>query len=294
VQPLALAILLTSCARWPDLQPIRNEHANWSDAFQDAKVIVIARVISAEVGSRRLLRARLAVENVLQGDAAEGPVDMYSYATDLAPRERYVFFLTRDAGVLRTVWDHRQSAIAVGSGLHRNLPLPGRPAAERVAAMLLTPGDGMNPGELARELPGSVAFAMSHIGRWRTAKLLKQLSSAGAPGIRRSACEQLTEWYWGQDSCWDQLGSAGHGKGTAVSRAAEQQRRARTTDPDRWWKQMSAALPPAALLDELRLLTTHKDPRIRDRFCRFLRAHYPGEKDCGCGEPVAGGVQRSI
>jgi hypothetical protein len=287
-------MLLTSCALWPDLQPVRNENANWSDAFHDAKVILVGRVISAEVGPRRLLRARLAVENVLQGDAAEGPVDLYSYATDLAPRERYVFFLTRDRGVLRTVWDHRQSAIAVGSGLHRSLPLPGRPAAERVAAMLLTPGDGMSAGELARELPGSVAFAMGHIGRWRTAKLLKRLSSGGAIAIRQSACEQLTEWYWGQDACWDQLGNGGRGRGTAVSRATEQERRARTADPDRWWKQMSTAMPPATLLDELRLLTTHKDPRIRNRFCRFLRAHYPDEKDCGCGAPVSAAVQTSI
>ena len=75
-------------------------------------------------------------------------------------------------------------------------------------------------------------------------------------------------------------------RGAKVSRAAERDHRTRTADPDRWWKQMSAAYPPAELLDELRLLTAHKDPGIRTRYCRFLRAHYPQETDCGCERPA--------
>ena len=264
---MALVLCLASCARWPPLDAIRDGHGGWNEAFRDARVILVGRVLSVDLGPRHLVRARLAVENVLQGEASEDRTDIYYQLDDnsLQPRQRYVFFLVRDQGVLRAFWDHQRSAIEVASGLHRSVPLPGRPLPERVSAMLLTPGDGLNPAHFARELAASVAFAVGHIGRWQTAKLLKQLATDARLPIGQSACAQLTASYWGQDACWDQLDAGSYADGTAVSRAAEQERRARTADPDRWWKQMSAACPPAELLDELRLLTTHKDPKIRAR-----------------------------
>jgi hypothetical protein len=293
----ALVLGLSSCARWPSLEPVRNERGDWNDAFRQAKVIVVGRVLSVETGPGRLMRARVTVENVLEGEQSEGPAEVYGYLDKRAivPRERYVFFLLREHGVLRTVWDYRPSAIAVASGLHRAVPLPERTAAERVSALLLTPGDGMNTTEFTRDIATAVAFSITHIGRWQTAKFLKQLAADARPAVGESACRQLTAWYWGQDACWDQLVADTHGRGTAVSRADERERRARTADPDRWWKRMSAARPPAELLDELRLLTAHKDPRVRARYCRFLRAHYPDERDCGCGDPaVVSAGQSSI
>jgi hypothetical protein len=281
-------MFLTSCIQWPRLEPIRRETGGWNEAFHDAKVIVVTRVAAVETGPRHLRRATLAVENVLQGETRDATVEIYYHQdsdNSLEARARYVLFLMQDRGVLRAIWDHPRSAILVESGLHRAVPLPGHPAAEQVAAMLLTPGDGLDAARFARHISQAVAFAMDHLGRWRTAKLLKQLAADGRPPVRQSACAQLTAWYWGQDACWDQLEAGVWGGPTAASRAAEQQRRASTADPDRWWKRMSAASPPAELLDELRLLTTHKDPRIRARYCHFLRAHYPDERDCGCSQP---------
>ena len=288
--PAALVLLTASCAKWPNLEPARSETADWNEAFRSAQVILVGKVLSIDKGPRQLMRSRLAVENVLQGEAVEGSLEIYYFRTGQAfdAHERYVFFLTLEQGVLRA-----GNAIPVASGLHRTVPLPGRQPAEQVSTMLLTPGDGINAAHFARDLAGSVAFAMSHIGRWQTAKLLKQLAADTRPPIGQSACEQLTAWYWGQDACWDRLDAGAPSAGMAQSRAAEQERRARTADPDRWWKQMSAACPPAQLLDELRLLTTHKDPTIRARYCRFLRAHYPDERDCGCGAPVVAGVGQS-
>jgi hypothetical protein len=277
------------------LDPIPTARAGWNDAFRDAKVILVGRVVAIETGPGCLVRARVTVENVLQGESREGPVEIYYHrnaANSLEAGQRYVFFLTRDQGVLRAVWDHPRSAILVESGSHGGPPRQ-RAVADQVSAMLLTPGNDMNAARFARDLAGAVAFAMDHIGRWRTAKLLQRLTTDPRPQIRQSACAQLTAWYWGQDACWDRLDGIAAGAPAAVSRAAERERRARTADPERWWKQMSTARPPADLLDELRLLTTHKDPQIRARYCRFLRAHYPEEQDCGCGAPASVG-QASI
>ena len=263
-------------------------------------VIVLGRVLAVRDGPAaspdawHLVRATVQVEEVLQGQASPGSADFYFHLggrtgdwNSLQPRERYVFFLTRDHGVLRAAWDHWRSAIPMASGIHRGLPLsPGRPLVERVSVMLLTPGGGLNPAQFVGGFARSVPFAIGHLGRWRTAKLLKQLTADPRPQIRLGACAQLTARYWGQDACWEQVDGSEPGlNGAKVSRAAERDRRARTADPDRWWSQMSAAYPPADLLDELRLLTTHKDPAIRARFCRFLKSHYPGETDCGCETP---------
>jgi hypothetical protein len=280
--------------RWKDT-------IDWDEAFRNSPIIVVGRVLSvrdapaANPNAWHLVRAAVDVEDVLQGQARTGADEIYFYVgrktgdwNSLQPRERYVFFLTHDRGVLRAAWDHWRSAIPVASGIHRRLPLPPwRPLSERVSVMLLTPGGGVNPAHFVGGFARSVPFVMGHLGRWRTAKLLKRLTADARPEIRLGACAQLTARYWGQDACWDKVDGSEPGiRGTQASRAAERANRARTADPDQWWKQMSAAYPPAELLDELRLLTAHKDPRIRARYCRFLKAHYPGETDCGCGSPA--------
>jgi hypothetical protein len=239
-------------------------------------VVLAGRVLSIEQGPRQQVRARVTVETVLQGELGGTLVDVYC-GRKIERQGRYAFLLTRAQGVLCAA-----SAIPMASGLHRTAPLPGRPAGERIATMLLTPGDGMDVARFARELTGSVTFAIEHLGRWRTAKLLKQLAADERAPIGQGACAQLTAWFWGQDACWDRLDKSASTATVAESRATEREQRARTADPDRWWKQMSAGSPPGQLLDELRLLTIHKDPRIRARYCRFLRAHYPDERDCGC------------
>ena len=242
------------------------------------RVIAVRERPAATPNAWHLVKASVEVEDVLQGEGSPGPADFYFHLggktgdwNSLQPRERYIFFLTRDRGVLRAAWDQWRSAIPVASGTHRSLPsMPGRSLVERVSVMLLTPGGALNPAHFVGSFAKSVPFAIGHLGRWRTAKLLKRLTADPRPGIRLGACAQLTARYWGQDACWNNVDSGEQGvEGAKVSRAAEREQRSRTADPDRWWKQMSAALPPAELLDELRLLTAHKDPEIRARYCRF-------------------------
>jgi hypothetical protein len=299
--PFAVLVLgLAACSQWPRLDNVWKDTIDWDEAFRNSPVIVLGRVLAVRDGPSsqpnqwHLVKVTVQVEEVLQGQAGSGAIDFYFHLGDrtgdwnsLEPRESYVFFLTREHGVLRAAWDQSRSAIPMASGIHRGLPLsPGRPLVERVSVMLLTPGGGVNPAHFVGGFARSVPFAMGHLGRWRTAKLLKRLTADQRPEIRLGACAQLAANYWGQDACWDQVDGSEPGiRGAKVSRAAERDQRARTADPDRWWRQMSAAYPPGELLDELRLLTTHKDAEIRARFCRFLKAHYPGETDCGCGSP---------
>lgn len=298
---LAFILSLAGCSRWPRLDNVWKDTIDWDEAFRNSPVIVLGRVISVRDGPAanpnawHLVKATVDVEEVLQGQARAGPDEVYFHVgrkagdwNSLQPRERYVFFLTRDRGVLRAAWDHWRSAIPMASGIHRSLPLsPGRPLVERVSVMLLTPGGGVNPAHFVGGFARSVPFVMGHLGRWRTAKLLKQLTADARPEIRMGACAQLTASYWGQDACWNQVDGSEPGiVGAKASRAAERGLRASTADPDHWWKQMSAAYPPAELLDELRLLTAHKDAGIRARYCRFLKTHYPEETDCGCDPPA--------
>src|ERR1700687_5487299 len=104
--------------------------------------------------------------------------------------------------------------------------------------MLLTPGGGVNPAHFVDGFARSVPFALSHLGRWRTAKLLKQLTADQRPKIRLGACAELSARDWGKDACWNEMdGSETFGApavtGTKTSRAAERDQRARTADADR-------------------------------------------------------------
>jgi hypothetical protein len=284
-----LCLMAAGCARWPQLEHIANDRPGWDETLRDAPVILIGRVAAVSVGpaaaAGHLARATISVENVLRGDVPNSRVDIYFHLAPQPPdslglRERYVFFLTRERGVLR-----REGSIPIASGRHAALPLStGSPVAERVAVMLLTPGDEVSAGHFVSSFPKSVPFAASQLGRWRTAKLLKELSRDQRPEIRLGACAELTRDYWGQDACWSEIdgGDRRSLSGFSMSRLEERRRRRETADPDAWWKRLSAAYTPAELLDELRLLTAHRDPRIRQKYCAFLRSHYAGETDCGC------------
>ena len=284
-----VCLLASGCARWPAIE-YSGATAASEETLRDSPVVLIGQVTAlrrgpANTNGRHLVRVTLSVENILRGDVPAGAADIYLSMSPAAEdnsvdlNERYVFFLTRDGGTLRG-----RRSLHVASGRHAGLPSSDAPAAERLAVILLTPGDELNPARFVRSMPESVEFALAQLGRWRTAGLLQALGGDPRGEIRLGACEALTREYWGQDACWSELDdSEWKGQsGFSMSRATERQRRQEAADPDAWWKRLSAARTPAALLDELRLLTAHRDGRIREKYCRFLRSHYPGENDCGC------------
>ncbi len=115
-------------------------------------------------------------------------------------------FLTRAGGVFRAVRDIWRTNIQVYSGKHAGFPLsPDRPLPERIASLLLTPGDELNPSSFGVGLLHGSYFAAVHLGRWRVANMLKALLSNLHQAIRMGACEELTLHFRGQDECWDTL-----------------------------------------------------------------------------------------
>jgi hypothetical protein len=95
-------------------------------------------------------------EAVLKGDVSANTVEFFYYTSlgpvmgdwnDLRVGDRCVFFLTQLDGVLRAVRDFWRSSIEVGTG-RPTLPMAGN-VKERIAALLLTPGDGLEPKHFA-------------------------------------------------------------------------------------------------------------------------------------------------
>jgi hypothetical protein len=212
----------------------------------------------------------------------------------LQSHHRYVFFLMWDRGVLRAVRDFWRTSVEATSGRHRDLPLSSdKPLEERIAVLLLTPGVDLNPTRFSCGLLRASGFSR-RLGQWRTVKLLKELLTNPNRAVRIGACEELTLNYMGQDECWNTL-DVGDGSdlryhhgviAPQIRRKAYYYHARETQDPDKWWEMASQRFSKADLLDELRLLTTDKDERVRKRFCDLLRTKFPCEADSGCGKPM--------
>jgi hypothetical protein len=245
----------------------------------------------------------ITVENVIRGNiATTEPLTFYFYwpyllgtsgdVNSLREDWRYVFFLKRDQGVLRAVWDLMRSNIIVGSGRHNSLPLTeAHPLTERIAVMLLTQGDDVNPERFSNGLLRSTPFAAYYLGRWHTAKLLRSLLQSPEHAVRVGACEELTLSFL-QSSCWADLPAMDgsdlryhYGVITPqVSHLWHRYHLAETRTAEEWWKAKGSWYrTEAEHLDALKLLTTDDDRTIRERFCPFLAKRFPSElTDSGC------------
>jgi len=276
--------------------------------FRRAEIIVVGKVQSLTfvgpiVQSYRLIEVCVTVENVLQGAASTAqPLTFYFYSVyllgssgdvnRLRENHRYVFFLNRESGVLRAVWDVMRSNIIVSSGKHKTLPLSDQePLSERIAVMLLTPGEDMNPIQFSDGLLRATGFTFVPIGTWRTAKLLTSLLQSSERAVRVGACEELTLNFL-QNSCWDNLDVADgadlryhYGVITPqVSRGAHRDHLMETQVAEQWWAAKLSWYPTnAERLDALKLLTIDDDQRVRQRFCACLKKNFPAEvTDSGC------------
>jgi hypothetical protein len=291
------------------LDLILKNNTSIDDMIRNAPIIVIGKVLSEDwVGPLvdqqwRLFEVRVAVENLIRGNLNDSFLTFYFYSSwgaavansnTLHVRGRYVLFLMRDQGVLRAVEDQRRTSIQVPSGRHRSLPLTSdRPLTERIGVLLMTPGEEFRPSYFGAGLLLAAPFAQQHLGRWRTVKILKGLLASPYRAVRIGACEELTRRFFGQDDCWNTL-DVDDGSDfrwhygiipPMVSRRVHQNHQMETQDADRWWQSWIAQrwYTKAELLDELRLLTTDNDRRIRRRFCGLLQEKFPDETDSGCG-----------
>ncbi|MGC9973486.1 MAG: hypothetical protein ABSE56_23165 [Bryobacteraceae bacterium] len=88
---------------------------------------------------------------------------------------------------------------------------------ERIARVILLPGQGAEDAELAQRLDTISNHAEYLVGPWETMQLLKSILAYPGCAVRSSACLVLAQKYPGQDSCLTRvrddscIGSLGRG-----------------------------------------------------------------------------------
>lgn len=207
----------------PQLDFAWHHDLRFVDMIQSSSIIVIGQVKSLDYlgssvtatddrgnhGDWQLLRVRTSVENILKGRVEGNLIDFYFYVwlggavgdwNALHIADRCVFFLTVSNGVLRAVRDYERSSIEVGTGRHAKTPA-GASIQERIAILLLTPGDNLEPRRFRRVLLRVVPVVVSWIGPCRTSMLLKPLLQNSARTVAESAREQLAILSAEQDPC---------------------------------------------------------------------------------------------
>ncbi len=185
-------------------------------------IVLVGRILSnAIVGRPRhaqgdeyeilaLYCVHVRVENVLKGQVMSNEVSIY-YFSDWGPLggpprlgmvtnggnwhvgDRVMFFLRKEAGELRTACDFSdRCAVPVFSGSHPGFEVnPGRPLGYSIIDFLLTKGYAIGDEQMIKAVFSDrpSLFSDSY-----TIEKLKQLSTSGAPEIRKAACESLSRW----------------------------------------------------------------------------------------------------
>jgi hypothetical protein len=169
---------------------------------------------SGYTGRWQLEKVTVTVENVLRGEVRGRSIVFYFYMTlegtiggvnSLWFGNRYVFFLTAENGTPRAIRDLARSSIEVGTGRHKSVPLnAGAPLDQRIAVLLLTPGDDdFQPSVFRRVEGGSVSRALNWIGECRTAGLLRALLNNNSSVVKDVAHNELKAWFGTRDPCSD-------------------------------------------------------------------------------------------
>lgn len=156
-------------------------------------------------GPTRPWRARVRVENVLQGNVPEKEVDIFYFIgsdnlgssdspLNLPAGARRIFFLQRDGGVLRPIHDGwERSVVKVFSGAHPSLKIdPHRPATDAIVDLLLTRGEGVTDKGMI-EAVYWVGGRMSIFGDEVVIKRLQQVAREETLPVREEACYFLAE-----------------------------------------------------------------------------------------------------
>jgi hypothetical protein len=188
-------------------------------------VVVVGRVMTVKVVGPevrtsdenqyplRLRRVIVHVENILKGMANAGEIVFYRYDWSpnhamvgpwgiVSPGERYVFFLEREGGTLRSTVDLYPSGIEVHSGRHSSYrPRKGQSTEESIAELLPTQGEDAHLVGFARSLLIASGFSMELVGKDDTLFLLKSLLAANEPLLRQQACAVMSERFGGIVDC---------------------------------------------------------------------------------------------
>jgi hypothetical protein len=236
----AVIMLSTACERVPPLVEYESSGGGLTQqGIASVPIVIVGRILAhSEIGrphpSRwdskypmQLYKVTVQVENVLRGDIESGTVSVFYlknlYASDGPARmgvvgrggqwrvgDRLIWFLRRDAGVLRTVLDTwAQCAKPVFTGSHVNYrPRPEETLAQMIVDILLDRGEGCSDQQMAEALSKSVpeGFDLTY-----TVKKVRRLSEDKSPEIRKAAREKLERlaYSWPQiRTGWPESGEA--------------------------------------------------------------------------------------
>lgn len=149
------------------------------------------------------------VEGVLRGEFSAQSVKFFYYtlskysALDLGPPkyipivgQRRIFFLRFEGNLIRSIGDVRDYTLRVFSGYHNIPDLNSLPFGQKVAVVLLTPGQRYNSVELARTL-GDGVFVSDQLNSVKyTDMLLKSLLSVQSGEINRTVSQLIADRTW--------------------------------------------------------------------------------------------------
>jgi len=293
-----------------------------------APIIVVAsveenKVVSKHVEASRypgvyldLHAVRCKRENSLKGGIAGAELQFFYFADgrypdskpdpvyarwfQAEPGSRYLFFLTSERGVLRSVWDIGNYSILISTGMHPESPTNDADIGKRISEILLTPGDGANLNLLADKLFEYRRTADYWGSRLLTVQLLRHLTSLSEP-VRSQACGVLTGWYLGQDDCLqaiaDDANELPENRQEALKEMKEkgplgQAQRESLKDPAQlgfldgaggsWWR----------IREEFQTILLGTDPILRERACTALKRYYPWDPEPKCSEAKEHHVRR--
>ena len=131
-------------------------------------------------------------------DSKPNPLHKRLFQAD--PGSRYLFFLTRDRGMLRSIGDVGDYSILVSTGSHPEGPAKDVDIGTLISEILLVPGNGADLDLMAKKLVQYRWTTDDWGSRVLTVQLLRRLTALPEP-VRSQACGVLVGFYHGQDDC---------------------------------------------------------------------------------------------
>jgi hypothetical protein len=290
------------------------------DVRELAPIIVVAsveenKIVSKHVEASRypgvyldLHAVRCQRENSLRGGLAGAELQFFYFADgryrdsrpeplfkrlfQADPGSRYLFFLTRDRGVLRSVGDVGDYSILISTGTHPESSPNDADTGTLVSEVLLAPGNGANLNLMAKKLSEYRETADNWGSRPLTVQLLRHLTSLPQP-VRFQACGVLVAFYHGQDDC---LRAMAEDANESPENRQEASRELKEQGPFRQ-RLLESLRDPAQLAyldwagdsrhrlrEEFQTMLLGTDAILRERACTALKRYFPWDPEPKCAE----------
>jgi hypothetical protein len=218
------------------------------------------------------------------------PNPRYKQLFEAVPGARYLFFLTRDRDVWRSIGDVGDYSIRLATGTHPQSMGENRDLGRRLTEILLIPQPDADLNLMAGRLHEYRIVAESWSFRLFVAQLLRRLTSLPEP-IRSEACGELTQYYHGQEDCLKALAEDTTETPEIRKLAADQWKRQLAERP----QLLESLRDPAGLRyltfvgdsmrsfrEELQTMLLGTDTALHERVCTALRRYFPHDPDPKC------------